>query len=343
MDKSQLYFEGSWSILSTIGLVNVINGLTVISVIGVSPIAIVPVVISAAAAIANGLCYYAFYAHYSQTNTIVAAAFADIFWLIQEAGLSFYSYMILRRLLQGRARLVFLSLFWSIIAMMAALRMAILTCHVKYIKDGDPSMNETISQLHIGYFALIAVVEIISTYFLLHIFAPAKEESRILGHYGLFDYLSRGTLIRLASLAVIGVSRAITYSFQRGQNASSFSGEIDRFVYALECMFPVVMYIDVLASRVAAAGQGYTSSGNPRNSRQGNDFNLNSVHTEVQVEEIVPGRSSCENMVCRIEDVDMPAKGYNTTPKLDRDSASLHRQDMAIHKTVEFGIAISKS
>lgn len=160
---------------------------------------------------------------------------------IQEAGLSFYSYMILRRLLQDRTRVVFMSIFWSIIAMMVALRMAILTCHVKYIISGDPKMNLTISRIHIGYFALIAVVEIISTSFLLHIFNPAKEESRILGHYGLFDYLSRGTLVRLASLAVIGVSRAITYSFQRGQNASSFSGEIDRFVYALECMFPVIM------------------------------------------------------------------------------------------------------
>lgn len=100
--------------------------------------------------------------------------------------------------------------------------------------------------------------------------------------------------------------------------------------------------IDILASRVAAASQGYTASGNNRHSIQGNDLNLNSVHTEIQVQEITPGTTSPDNMVLRIENVDMPERGYNTTSKLDRDSESLHRHDNAIHKTVEFGIALSK-
>jgi hypothetical protein len=83
MASTQLYFEGSWSILSTIGLVNVINGLTVISIIGVTPIALVPVLISVATAIANGLCYYAYYAHYGKRSTVAAAALADVFWLVR--------------------------------------------------------------------------------------------------------------------------------------------------------------------------------------------------------------------------------------------------------------------
>jgi hypothetical protein len=149
--------------------------------------------------------------------------------------------MILRRLLKGRARWIFLSMFWTVITMMTALRLAIMACRIPYILEDKQQLFHVISQLHVGYFVLVAVVEVISTYFLLHIFAPAKEESRILGHYGLFDYLSRGTLVRVAALALIGTTRAITYSFQRGQSASSVSGELDRFVYALECMFPVVM------------------------------------------------------------------------------------------------------
>jgi hypothetical protein len=37
---------------------------------------------SAAGAIANGLCYYAFYAHHPITNTVIAAAVADVSWCV---------------------------------------------------------------------------------------------------------------------------------------------------------------------------------------------------------------------------------------------------------------------
>jgi hypothetical protein len=37
---------------------------------------------SAARAIANGLCYYAFYAHNPTNNIVVAAAVADVTWCV---------------------------------------------------------------------------------------------------------------------------------------------------------------------------------------------------------------------------------------------------------------------
>jgi hypothetical protein len=76
------YYEESWAILSTIGLVNILFGFMVIGITTLSPISIVPIVVSVAGAIANGLCYYAFYADYPTTGTVVAAAFADITWLV---------------------------------------------------------------------------------------------------------------------------------------------------------------------------------------------------------------------------------------------------------------------
>lgn len=82
MATSPIYFEGSWAILSTIGLINTINGLLVLGITGLSPVAAVPITVSAAAAVANGLCYYAFYASHGLINTVVAAAFADVFWLV---------------------------------------------------------------------------------------------------------------------------------------------------------------------------------------------------------------------------------------------------------------------
>lgn len=77
-----VYFEGSWSILSSIGLLNLLYGLMVMGITSVSPISTVPVVVSAAGAVANGLCYYAFYADYGKIATLSAAGFADVFWLV---------------------------------------------------------------------------------------------------------------------------------------------------------------------------------------------------------------------------------------------------------------------
>lgn len=79
-----VYFEQSWAILSSIGLVNVILGLMVAGITTLSPLSVVPIIVSAAGAIANGLCYYAFYADYPTTPTVAAAAVADIGWLVSD-------------------------------------------------------------------------------------------------------------------------------------------------------------------------------------------------------------------------------------------------------------------
>ncbi len=49
-----VYFEESWAILSSLGLVNVLFGLMIIGITSLSPVSIV---VSVAGAIANGLCY----------------------------------------------------------------------------------------------------------------------------------------------------------------------------------------------------------------------------------------------------------------------------------------------
>jgi hypothetical protein len=78
-----VYFELGWSILSTIGIANVLFGLLVAGITTLSPVSLVPIITSAAGAIANGLCYYAYYdASYSLQSKAVAAAFGDIFWMV---------------------------------------------------------------------------------------------------------------------------------------------------------------------------------------------------------------------------------------------------------------------
>lgn len=78
-----VYFELSWSILSTIGLANVLFGILVVGITTMSQIAAVPIVTSAAGAIANGLCYYAFYDESNPVkNQAAASGFADLMWMV---------------------------------------------------------------------------------------------------------------------------------------------------------------------------------------------------------------------------------------------------------------------
>ncbi|KAM6516762.1 hypothetical protein FALCPG4_014935 [Fusarium falciforme] len=239
-----VYFELSWSILSTIGIANMLFGFLVCSITKFSQIAAVPIITSAAGAIANGLCYYAFYAEGNPTKgKAVASAFADLLWLVQEAGLSFYSYVILSRVLRNGRWHVFASLFWTIMVIISALRIMIAVTRVRSILDGDDSYQKVINKLHIGYFVAIAVVECISAYFLLAVFASARSTSLNAAiEAGPFRYLMRSAEVRLALLAVIGIMRAITYSFQAAaQSATNVASQLDRFTYTMECLFPFVM------------------------------------------------------------------------------------------------------
>jgi hypothetical protein len=129
---------------------------------------------------------------------------------------------------------------------MAALfiiRMFILTNRAKDILAGNTDRQHLIDHLHIGYFSSIAAVECVSAFFLLRKFASAKRDSvEAASTSGLFHYLMRSTEIRLATLAAIGFSRAITYSFQTtAQSATNVASQVDRFVYTLECLFPIMM------------------------------------------------------------------------------------------------------
>ncbi|KAL2873846.1 hypothetical protein SGCOL_010994 [Colletotrichum sp. CLE4] len=129
----------------------------------------------------------------------------------------------------------------------------------KFILRGNTNLQSTVNNLHIGYFVLIASLECISSFFLLKTFAEVKSTSlRAALKGGLFKYLMRSTEVRVATLAVIGTMRAVTYSFQiAAQSATNAASQIDRFAYTLECLFPVVMFIDILASKLVFTTQVY--------------------------------------------------------------------------------------
>ena len=165
------------------------------------------------------------------------------FYQIQEAGLSMYSYQILIRILRYRQKKTFKQLYWLTICSATIFRITIMVCRIKDILSDSLARVTLIDRLHIGYFFSIALAEMLSSYFLLRKFFSAQSGSRSLAkEHGLFGYLMKSTEIRVTILALIGISRSITYSFQStAQSATSAWGEIDRFVYVLEGMFPTIM------------------------------------------------------------------------------------------------------
>lgn len=173
--------------------------------------------------------------------------------------MSFYSYLILTKVLHGRPRLIFLSLFWTLMLLILILRIAILVYRASDLLSTSDTQQAIINKLHVGYFSALALVECLSTYFLLHKFAAASRLSvQVTTRSGIFPYLMRSTELRVATLSIVGIVRAITYSWRTtAQSATTVPEQVDRFVYTLECMFPVMMFIDMLGTRSVITNHMY--------------------------------------------------------------------------------------
>ncbi|KAK1146810.1 hypothetical protein N8T08_002571 [Aspergillus melleus] len=166
---------------------------------------------------------------------MVGSAFADIFWLIQEAGLSFYSYQILSHTLRDLSRVIFLIFFWLLMLAILALRLAILATRLLDIQSSSSkSLQYRISYLHVGYFATIALIESWSSFFLIRLLHKARDLSpKVSSTRSVFRYLLRTTELRLASLCAVGVTRAVTYSWQVTAQSARFKvwGWLYRFLF----------------------------------------------------------------------------------------------------------------
>ncbi|KAG7284838.1 hypothetical protein NEMBOFW57_009453 [Staphylotrichum longicolle] len=130
------------------------------------------------------------------------------------AGLSFFSYIILSRILHSQQRRIFASLFWTFILAIVVIRITIAITRVRLIVGGGSGLQDT-----------------------------AKINSlKCVTKTGLFRFLMRSTEVRLALLAVVGIIHAVTYSFQAtAQSATHTASQVDRFAYTLESLFPIMM------------------------------------------------------------------------------------------------------
>lgn len=143
----------------------------------------------------------------------------------------------------GRDLRIFRMLFWAFMLAILVLRTLIAVYRARGILHPELASRNLINNFHTAYFTSIALVECVSAYFLLRKLASARRSLRQASlHSSIFSHLMRSTETRVATLALIGAARAVTYYFQpSGQRASSVANQIDRFIYTLECMFPVMM------------------------------------------------------------------------------------------------------
>jgi Na+/melibiose symporter-like transporter len=158
-------------------------------------------------------------------------------------GITLYGYIILMHLLSRRDRFIFMCIYWLVVVCITVVRVFILITRVQIIMQADDSKQPLVNRLHTAYFSLLAVLECLCAFFLLRKFAMARSRSRA-AHLSvsLVSHLMRGTEIRVASLCLIGVGRAVAYFFQPGiVEVSTTASQIDRFFYALECAFPVML------------------------------------------------------------------------------------------------------
>ncbi|GJP89799.1 putative Tyrosyl-tRNA synthetase [Aspergillus niger] len=251
------YFESSVAVLSTIGVCLTGISLWAIAITRFSPLHAVPLCTSIACAVANGLCYYAFYTTSAPLPEAIASVFADIFWLLQEAGLPLYSYQILVHMLHGRARCFYKSTFWTALSMVVVIRVAIATMRAIQILDGSVPLTRAINFLHIGYFSSIAIAETYSSVLLIGFLRKAYRTALIVSSMRpVLRYLLWSTEVRLSGLCLVGIVRAATYPFQLvEQHAVNIPNQIDRFVYSLECLFPVLLIIDIVVPKDRGASE----------------------------------------------------------------------------------------
>ncbi|KAJ6436580.1 Sugar transporter STL1 [Purpureocillium lavendulum] len=244
-DQGHGYFQRSWAILSTMGLVNFLLGFMVLGITGRCRIAAVPMVVSAAGALANGLCVVAFIDPHPFYASMTALVFCDIFWMVEEVGLTFYGYIILRHVsLFHHNRATIDITFWSLVLVVIALRFAILSCDIRnFLNPSNEGLVDTVYRLQIGYFSAIALIEGLTAAFLLKSFCTIQKGSANAGlRTSLIRHLIRSTEVRVTILCLISITRTITSIFLVPTlGRASFASQFDRFVIVLEVMFPIIM------------------------------------------------------------------------------------------------------
>ena len=110
--------------------------------------------------------------------------------------------------------------------------------------DAGPARQTLILRLHVGFFSLVALLEVVSSFTLL---VKLSGTSRISTRAALqnkssalFRHIMRSTVVRVGILALVGTTRAITSYFSIStQDPNSTASVLDSCAYIAECAFPI--------------------------------------------------------------------------------------------------------
>lgn len=145
--------------------------------------------------------------------------------------------------------MAFLVAFWVLMTGVAAVRTAIAVYRLHSIADdtdAGPERQILILRLHVGFFCLVALLEAVSSFILV---VKLNGASRISTRAALqnksstlFRHLMRSTVVRVGTLALVGITRAITSYFSiSAQDPNSTASVLDSCAYIAECAFPIFM------------------------------------------------------------------------------------------------------
>lgn len=139
-----------------------------------------------------------------------------------------------------------MAVFWCFAAVLSTVRICIAAFRVRSVLGTASTANDSrvVYYCHVLFFALIASLEIAASCTLLAKYRSASRVSsreRMLSST-LYPYLMKSTIIRLGMLALVGISRTITFYFLvPTRTPDSSARTADSCAYTIECAFPAIL------------------------------------------------------------------------------------------------------
>lgn len=139
-----------------------------------------------------------------------------------------------------------MAIFWCFAAALTTVRTSIAAFRVRSVLGTKSSVdnNRIVYYLHVVFFSLIALLEIVaSCTLIMKYYSASRVSSRErLPSSPLYPYLMKSTIVRLGILALAGISRTVTFYFLvPSRTPDSTARTLDSCAYTVECAFPVIL------------------------------------------------------------------------------------------------------
>jgi hypothetical protein len=125
----------------------------------------------------------------------------------------------------------------------AGSRVPMVVHHIEWLRSSQSLVGQSRDNWFIGYFGGLAFAQGWIAFFLLRVYFKAcqNESNEPVYRVGIVKKLARSSEVRIASLCLVGLTRIFTSAFRHSNPSTiNLAEQLDRFVYAIECLFPIV-------------------------------------------------------------------------------------------------------